>query len=318
MPLVDLVDSHEFRTGLAAGVVALLVVFVVVVLARRSGWRRRDPVPVAGIALVVASLIALGDAGGGVAVSARLVAGLALLALGALVATLRRSWMITTLATLPGAALVAWAASLENDVSWVPPFVFVATVIGGALVADFDRANARAGLGPVLIAVTALATYTAVPDTEQIATVVGVALPIALLGAPRAMACLGGPAAFSSVGLLMWVAAVGGRGRPGAVVGAVACLGVMLVEPIVRRARPGLRCSSPETPISPRAILVVVLDLGLVAGTSRIAGLETSGGLAAVISVVALGMAGVVLTVVLAPWTPREPASRPPQTRRRQ
>src|SRR5213592_60932 len=31
-------------------------------------------------------------------------------------------------ATVPGAAVVAWAASLENHVDWVPPLVFVATV----------------------------------------------------------------------------------------------------------------------------------------------------------------------------------------------
>src|SRR5207237_8274580 len=129
-----------------------------------------------------------------------------------------RARLVTVLSTAPGAALVAWAASLDNKIGWIPPMVFLVTVAGAALVGDFDRANARAGLGPVLMAVTALAAYTSLPDTEQIAAVAGAALPIALLGAPLPVASLGGPAAPSALGLVAWASAAGRPARPGALV----------------------------------------------------------------------------------------------------
>lgn len=298
MAFDDLVHESGFQIALCVGALALIVVVVVALSTRRSRRRRTDPLPVAGIALVVAALIGLGG-GGDVDVSGRLVAGLVVLAVGTYLASRRLSWLTATLATIPGAALVAWAAELENHRSWVPPLVFIATAIGGVLVADFDRANARAGLGPVLLAVTALAMYTTLPDTEEVAAVVGAALPFVLLGAPRPLASLGGPGATSVVGLLVWIAAVDGRGRAGSVVGAIACLGVMLVEPLVRRALPLRLRSSPPAALSPRAILVVALHVGLVAVAARVAGRRISAVAAAEVAVPALVAAAVGLAIVL-------------------
>ena len=302
MRLDDLLHDGGFHAGLTAGAVALPVVFLFVLLGRRTRRLAGRPVPIAGIALVVAALIAIENARGGVPVSDRLVVGLALLVVGPMVAVLRPSAWTVAIATVPGAAVVAWAASLENHVDWVPPLVFVATVIGAALVADFDRANARAGLGPVLIAATAFAMYTALPDTEQIIAVAGAALPIALLGAPLPLASLGTPGAASCVGLLAWVAAIGGRARPGSFVGAAACLGVMLVEPPVRRALQRSWHLRPLEPLSARTMLIVVLHLGLIAGTSRAAGLETSGAESGALAAIALAGGAIAVVFVLFPW----------------
>jgi hypothetical protein len=318
VPFADLVQDDGFRTGLAIGATALLLIVLGRVVAVWAGWRRGEPLPLAGIALPAAGLLALQDLDLGAGISDRLVVGIVFLVLGPLLARLGgfgSSLPVVALATVPGAAVLASAASLENDVGWVPPVVFVAVVVGGTLATDFDRVNARAGLGPVLMAVSVLAMYTAVPDTEEAAAVAGASLPLALSGAPIPVASLGAAGAPASVGLLVWVAAVGGRARPGSVVGAAACLGVLLVEPIVRRVRANRRPTSPSRPVSVRAVLLVVLDLGLVAVTSRVAGLETSGAVSLSISLVALAAAGVVVTVILSPWTAR--AEEPSASRRR-
>ena len=312
MPVIELLDYPGFRTGLAVGTVSLLAILFVVVRGRRSGSGRLPPV--AGIALVAAAVVALDLEGPRTLLSGRVVAGLALLLIGPFVAAVSRGdrrvppW-VAALAAIPGGAVVAWAASAANSTDWVPLLVFASTVIGGALVADFDYGNARAGLGPVLLAIAVVGMYSTLPDTEQVIVVMGVTLPLAFLGTPIALAAIG-PGAYGVVGLVGWVAAVGGRGRPGAVVGAIACLGVMLVEPLARRAMRARACS-PRRPASVRTVLVILLQLAVVAVTTRVAGLEASAKSAAAISVIALAAAALALVLLLAPWPA---ASRPPAT----
>ena len=302
MQLPELVHDPGFQSGLVAGSVALVMI---VALALVKRFRRRGavtPLPVAGVALVATALIALNDTRGGVPPNDQLVFGLVLLAVGPLVADLAPSRLITILSTVPGAAFVAWSVSIDNDIGWVGLVAFLATVVGAALVTDFDRANSSTGLGLVLMALTTLSAYTALPDTEQIAAMAGAALPIALLGTPVAVASLGSPGAASAVGLFVWVAAIGGRARPGSFIGALACLGLMLVEPIVRRILPLGWYRGPRAPLSLRALLIVALDAAVVAGTSRIAGLETSALAAAGLAALLLIGAAIVLGLVLMSW----------------
>jgi hypothetical protein len=321
----DFVHDSGFRTALVVATLALPVVVVLVAWTNRGRRRRTDPIPVAGIAFVVAALIGLDHARGGATLNGPLVVGIASLILGPVAVAFTRSGLATTLSTIPGALFVAWAVSLDNDVGWITPAAFLATVVGAALLIDFDKANSRAGLGPVLLAVTALSAYTALPDTEQVAAVVGAALPIALLGTPLAIASLGTPGAAGAVGVFVWVAAVGGRARPGAFIGALACFGVVLVEPFVRRVLPRRRLRQPRVPLSPRTILVIALDVALVIGTSRVAGLETSALTASLLSALLLAASATVLTLLLTlPWRrtkagPRRaignPTPSPPPTR---
>jgi hypothetical protein len=115
----------------------------------------------------------------------------------------------------------------------------VATVVGGALVADCDRSWGRRGLTPVLLAVTVLGIYGTTPDTEHARVLAGVALPIALLGWPRPLASLGAAGSSVATALVSWTAVVDGLGRPGAVAGAIAGLGPHAPGHAVAAAGPG-------------------------------------------------------------------------------
>jgi hypothetical protein len=102
----------------------------------------------------------------------------------------------------------------------------------GPLIAS--RTDARcggSGITPVLYAVTAFGVFAAVPDTEEAAALLGASLPVVLLGWPFGQAHLGRAGAASATAVLVWVSALGGRGRPPSIVGAVACLGLLLALP---------------------------------------------------------------------------------------
>ncbi len=309
MPLEDLTSDEGFRAALIAGAVAAVAVGGLAVAFRRS--RRGALLPVVGIAGVAAALIGLDREPNAVSGWTRLVLALIVLAAGGLATSvLRLPLPVAVLAAVPGAVLLASTPAVsDNDISWVPRLAFAATALGAALVADFDRENARGGLAPVLVAVTALGVYGTVPDTEQAAALVGATIPIAVLGWPKPLASLGAPGAFAMVGLVVWTAAVGGRGRPGAIVGAIACLGVMLVEPAVRRLFVRRPPRPPRSPFSFRVVLVAALHGGLALFMSLAAGREISATTALAIAGVAFAGVAIALAMVLYLDLPREQVS---------
>ena len=297
--LEDLVRSDEFRDGLVGGVVALAVVLGVVWVARRSG--RAGVLGLAGPAVVVAALVVLHPLAQSV-LDARFVGGLVVLAVGAN-ATRWLGWplWIGALAVVPGAGLVATSTDIADiELGWVRVVTFIAIVLGAALVPEFDRENARAGLGPVLLPVTALGIYTTVPDTEQALVLVGVTVPLALLGWPKPWASLGAAGAAATVGLVAWTASVGGSARPGAIVGAMACLGVMTLEPVVLLLFGRRRPPAPTSPWSSGVVVVVALHIALVLFVSLAAGREISARAATGISAAGFAGAAVALAIVLA------------------
>jgi hypothetical protein len=312
--VVDVVHDAGFRDGIAAGSVAFVVLVAIALLVRCSSRRRRAIPALAGFALVAAGLVALDWSGPRSLLTDRLVGGLVLMGLGPALATIvlpRRPMarVVAALAAVPGAAVVAQAAAQYNRFDWIEPFVVVTTVVGGALVRDFDVANARVGLAPLLVAVSALGIYTTSPDTEQILVVVGVAIPVAFVGWPKVLAAIG-PGAYALTGLIAWVGAVGGRGRPGAVVGALGCLGILLVEPVVRRAWRG-RVRRPDRWSPLVRVLVVTTHAVAVLLVARVAGLEQSAPRAAVLAGGVLALAAAFLALVLRP-----PAGPGPDDRR--
>lgn len=319
----DLLDDPGFRQGIQAGLLALVIVIAVATLVPRPPRWRGCVLPLAGIATAVATLVALDRTGPRALMSHQLRVGLVLLLVGpfAVVWALARwhgAWWVAlagALAAIPGAVGVGRAAELQNHTAGMPTLVVVSTVVGGLLVADFDDATARAGLSPVLFAVAVLGMYATLPDTEQTSVLVGVTLPLAFVGWPAARARLG-PGAYAAVGLVGWVAAVGGRGRPGSVVGAIACLGVMLGEPLARRLWRGA-ARVPRHPLAWRTVFLVLLQFGVVMVASRVAGLETSARAAGALSLVALGLAVAGSAIVLAPWDRDKPADSS-ATRQRQ
>jgi hypothetical protein len=307
--ITDLLTDDGFRTGLVLGLVAAVATGLAAAIAR--------PVrPWAGLAFGVATVVAMADRFSDAdrfPVTGELVVGLAVLTAGGIL-TARWPLVVRMAAAVPGAVIVARSADLTEvtDLAvpgWAAPAIVVATVVGGALAGECDRAPAlrRHGLPPVMLAVTVLGVYATTPDTEHARVLAGVALAIALLGWPRPLASLGVAGSFVAVALVSWTAVVDGLGRPGAIVGGVACLGLLAVEPAVRWALDARRARHPlpRSPAQPSAALrdaltVGALHVGLVAACSRVAGLRTSATQALVISAVAYAVAATALVALRA------------------
>jgi hypothetical protein len=246
-------------TGLAVGLAFGLVGAAVCL--NRWNWRRQrrpgSPTPVAGLALAAASAL-------GIAITATtrpagtLLPGLVVLAAAG--GLLRRARAAgpggaagarapglagAAALALAGATVTAWSLAADDGLA-LGLWVVAAICVTGALLDDFDRYRQRQGLAPVLLAVSVAGVYGTVPDVEAVVVVVGAALPIALLGWPGPLAwprsaaaqpppSLGGAGAFATAGLLVWTVAAGGSARPGSIVGGLACLGLLALEPLSRR-----------------------------------------------------------------------------------
>jgi hypothetical protein len=216
-----------------------------------------------------------------------LVVGLVCLAIGGLAGDLvmhrtRGGRVWTVLFALPGAWTLAWHAGLVRPVQhhaaaglgWVRPLVLVTAAFGGAAFADFDDQHRRQAWSPALVAIAAVGIYVTVPDTEQALVLMGVAMPLVVLGWPLALGSVGGVGALPVTGVLAWIGAYEGQGRPGAIVAALACLGLLVAEPAGRWARrlaarvtaPGARGGRAWV----EAALVVVADAALVAWVSAV------------------------------------------------
>jgi hypothetical protein len=130
-----------------------------------------------------------------------------------------------------------------------------------------------------LIAFSSLGVYFTVPDTEQARGLVGALLPVAAVAlVSRRSSESVGPSV--SVALVAWVGLVGGVARPGSVVGAISCLGVLALGSLVRR----------PTPVRLAAVHAVVVVLA-----SRVAGLRQSAWTALAIAVPIMVIAALVL-----------------------
>ena len=242
-----LTDFPEFRDGFSAGLwFALIVAGIGAVLALlwRRGRAAGRAFGLVGPAWVLASLAALdgwfGYPGSGTVpapsdwIPTSLLLGLVVLAAGVELAIhTPNPRAIGVVLAFPGALLIGFAEDFHG-LGWVRPLVIVSISVGAPLVADLDRRSARYGLGPLLWLVTVIGVYATVPDTELIRPLVGAAVPLALVGFPLRLGRLGGAGAAASVGLLVWVGAFEGYGRPGSIVGTVAALGIFVAEPLGR------------------------------------------------------------------------------------
>lgn len=295
--------------GLAfPGGVAALVVGAVVGLA----WRRvsRRPAPVAGLLLVGAAAFALSRVPDLIAPYARglsplarlpsgLLAGLVLLAAGGFVTKLlpeRR--VLGGIAAIAGAGVIATRAGLP-DVTWIHATTGVAIVVGGTLLAEFDRRWRDECLALALVAVSALGVYAAVPETTQAAVLLASAAPLVFLAWPRCLASLGAPGAFAMAGLLAWTVVAGGSTRPASIVGGFACMGFLAVEPIARALDPARVSALDVMPRRWRFVGAVAGQLVLVVMLARVAARARSVVPAAAISLAALAAAlGIAIVAV--------------------
>jgi hypothetical protein len=267
---------------IAAGAAFAVLVVLVALRALSSRWWEG-----AGVVTTVGALIGVAAV---FRVPVELVAGVAVLGVAGLVAA-RSSRVVGVAVAVPGAALVALAVGETSPASpdWVRIVAGSAAGVTALLSRDFDETSPR--LTGVCLAVAAVGVYATVPDTEAARALVGAAGVSALLG--LASDLRPSPVGSSAVaGVIAWNVGVGGWPRPGAVVGGVACVGVLALGPLLRWVR------------TPPASIVAV-HVVLVAIVARVAGLRERAVAAAVIA--ALAYLGATL-VLLGTGQPR---SRP-------
>lgn len=299
--LVDVMCRESFQTGLWVGLAVALPVATFVLLLRRH----QRPVAVGGAAFGLA--VVLGAAVADLLTRpVLLVAGLLLLGAGGTLWASRRTRVVVALVLLaPGAFLVSRAAAAEPH--FIRPLVFVVTVIGGMAAAAWPRWAAMRPAGPLVLLVTFGGVYTCVPDTEHAVLAVGVALAFAWTGWPLRIVTIDAGGAAVCVGLVAWIAGVDGAARGSSVVGAMACIGVLAVVPVLRglgdrvELEPGPRGELLST------LGIVAIQLGLVAVCSRVAGFAGSAAVAGVIAVATLGAAAFVAHLFFFSL-PRDPA----------
>jgi hypothetical protein len=154
---------------------------------------------------------------------------------------------------------------------------------------------------PVLLAVTTFGVWVTVPETQHVVVLMGAVLPVAAVAFLRPT-WLGIPGAFAAVAVIAWVVEVDGQARDGAVVGSLACLGLLLLEPVLRRT--GLvphvepapeRGSSLPLSGAGSGWMTPIVHTVLVAWCSRVAGMQSSAAVALGLVAVGYVVAGVVV-----------------------
>jgi hypothetical protein len=321
-PLRTLVDADQFQSGLAIGVALAVILAVLLVVPRTEARQERRSAPrppLAGVLFVVASVVALQGYLGFAEVSAvpgDVVTGLVLLvAVVEVCDRLPLPWACRPIGALPGAAMVAFTDDLPGA-HWVPWLVFGTTVAVAACAPDLDRRGARLGLGPALFGIAVLGVYATVPDTESARVLIGVALPIALLGVPIAFARLGAGGVAAASALVLWISAYEGIGRPGSVVGAAASFGLLVLEPIGHRFAPDVRFSVLARASRRKVQAIVIGGQVVVTGfASRVAGFQYHGADAALL-VAPIIVVGVLFGAAFS-FEERRPGSRGSRRRSR-
>ncbi len=276
-------DSAEARTielllrGIGTGFLALASVSALAALHRIIRVRR---VPALGIAVVVFTAA--------LATTRRSLPDTVLLGVGLLLvlpflAPRRPDQRWRVLACIPGSAVLAFAAPAgEGGLELV---VLVAIPVLGGLVATFDQAHAPPSLAAVGMAAATGAAFLALPDTQNIASMAGIAVVIGAgaLVLPRLAL---GASVYPWMGLLIWIAAADGSARPAAVVGTIGALAILVIEPVLRvlkhRVR-GLLDQPGSVSVTIRTLMFAGAQGGVAVLSARLAGTRRSTWLALVI-----------------------------------
>ena len=264
------------EVGLVGLAAAAGLALLALIARRLPGGRRLVPLPAAGLALAAASMIAISVAEGPERTGSRLALGVAGAALGGLLAAWL-PWPVRPLLVLPGALLTIDSMGLDDRSEVVVPTAVAAAVLA-ALVAEADRVHAASALGPPLLLASIVGMYITVPETGQILPVVVVAVPIALAGGPLRLARIGAAGAAASLVLLASVVAEGGQTRAASIVGGLAGVGVLALDPVARWLGARVRGWAPGPPPaswrSPALARLVALHVAVVLVASRVAGLR--------------------------------------------
>lgn len=280
----------ELTAGLAAGTLATAALLGIVLVARDR--RIAGPLPLGGAAIVVAALWAIAQER---PLPADLVVGT--LGVGTTCALSGRRW--STWAVLALTAPFAYVLAREiSTTTWIQVAVLLGATVGATAVARTEEVWRDEAVTPALLAITAAGVFAAVPDTEEAAALLGAAFPVLVLGWPLRLVTLGRAGAGGATALLVWVIAVGGRGRPPSIVGALACLGLLVGLSGGRWLRRAGKRFAGST--GGRVALLVGVHAALVVVASRGAGIRDDLRLAAAVAA-ATGVASLVAGAALSP-----------------
>ena len=294
-----------FFRGLVAGAAALavsLAVSVIVARARPADWRP----PAIGLPAAAAALVAIAPSQ---TPTVGVIVGLAgVTAAVELAASMpSRSGAGPVAPTLLLAAPFAWLLAVDaSPIAWVRAVVLGGATLGPVAASRTDREWGPGGLTPVLYAITAAGVFAAVPNTEAAVTLLAATLPGACGGWPLGRARLGTAGAAGSTALLVWVAATGASGREPAIVGALACLGLLAARP------PGLWLAAHWCGTLPRhgrrldagPIPVLVVHTAVVVVASRVAGVSPELRVAVPVAVLTFAAAVIAGARLAAGWPP--------------
>lgn len=283
---------EQFGWGFAAAALALVVAAM---LPGERSAPHRTVLP--GLLMTAAALVAIGRTW---PVTASTVLGLAGVTVAAAWLTRRPSGAAAWWAAFALMAPAAWLLAADaSSTAWVRGFLVVGLVVAVPAAGRTDVEYGPAGLTPVLYAAAAAGVFAAVPDTEQAAALLGASLPLALLGWPFGAGRLGPPGAGAATALLVWVAAVGGRGREASIIGAVGCLGLLVTLPAGRwlAGRTGW-CRTVRRPRR-LSLTLVLVQLVAVAVASRVAGMSADPAVASAVTAVTL-LGALAASVLLA------------------
>jgi hypothetical protein len=168
------------------------------------------------------------------------------------------------------------------------PLLVAAFVWRGALsMARFDEESAGRGIAPVFFGISAVGALLCLPDTDQIFVLATVAIATALVAVAKPRVTFGRPGSMAMVGLFGWIAAMGGIGRPAAIVGALGSLGVLVLAG-------GLALPSDR--------ILLVAHGGCVVICSRVAGISRHVGFAVIVVAVALSLTLCTLVLSARRW----------------
>jgi hypothetical protein len=283
----ELLHARAFALGLAFGGVAFLASALIALSSRR-----RSP-NLAGAAFVAATWLGVRGAWGPSLATSRVALGLAVLWLGGALAgvVITRSSTVGShplltmmIAATPGAVILAAVTPLAG--SHLSRVVLgLATVALAVAMFDFNAVRGAKGAPWLLFFVSAVGVYLAVPDTELARVFLGVAIPFVLLSVPKPLCPFGASGSAALAGLFTWVVVVGGRGRPGSVVGGLAAIGILVAEPIGRRLVGEIRIFARQPSVNPRydrnrdawlsgALVAALVQLGIVLYASRLVARE--------------------------------------------
>jgi hypothetical protein len=229
--VLELLGTSYFLTGVRLGSIALAIGWAI-----RFAWGRdKPPVPIGGVLVALAILGTLTRVEE--TVPAELPAIAVILVASFLARVLKAPLWVHPLAVLPGAIWLAFMTPV-TDLVWARVLIAVMIPLAGFLITDFERRHGQLGLGVIFYTIAVFGAFAAVPDTEWAVALLAVVFPISFLAWPRVAVSIGLEGAYLAVAVFVWVIVQGGGGRPPSIIGSVACLGLLLLEPVIILLRP--------------------------------------------------------------------------------